>query len=136
MLQVSQNYRWYPAPRVVQEMLEADVVGEVSAINVDFRQWDNDQPAETYPHYRFPHAMINDMAIHHFDLLRMITGQEAVRVFAKASYPAYSKYQDEAVASMIIEPRRRHGGQLPRQLAEPWPAHRLGRRVEHRGRGR
>lgn len=103
VLQVSQNYRWYPAPRVVQEMLEADVVGEVSAINVDFRQWDNDQPAETYPHYRFPHAMINDMAIHHFDLLRMITGQEAVRVFAKASYPAYSKYQDEAVASMIIE---------------------------------
>ncbi|WNY33437.1 Gfo/Idh/MocA family oxidoreductase [Curtobacterium flaccumfaciens] len=103
VLQVSQNYRWYPAPRVVQEMLEADVVGEVSAINVDFRQWDNDQPAETYPHYRFLHAMINDMAIHHFDLLRMITGQEAVRVFAKASYPAYSKYQDEAVASMIIE---------------------------------
>ena len=87
VLQVSQNYRWYPAPRVVQDLLAADAVGEVSAINVDFRQWDNDQPFETYPHYRFPHAMINDMAIHHFDLLRMVTGQEAVRVFAKASYP-------------------------------------------------
>ncbi len=103
VLQVSQNYRWYPAPRVVQDLLASGTVGELSAITVDFRQWDNDQPAETYPHYRFPHAMINDMAIHHFDLLRMITGQEAVRVFAKASYPAHSKYQDEAVASMIIE---------------------------------
>jgi len=103
VLQVSQNYRWYPAPRVVQELLEADAVGELSAISIDFRQWDNDQPVETYPHYRFPHAMINDMAIHHFDLLRMVTGREAVRVFARASYPSYSKYQDEAVASMIIE---------------------------------
>ena len=87
----------------MQELLEADAVGELSAISIDFRQWDNDQPQETYPHYRFPHAMINDMAIHHFDLLRMVTGREAVRVYARASYPSYSKYQDEAVASMVIE---------------------------------
>ncbi|PZF57671.1 gfo/Idh/MocA family oxidoreductase [Curtobacterium sp. MCSS17_008] len=103
VLQVSQNYRWYPAPRVVKELLAAKEVGELSAISIDFRQWDNDQPVETYPHYRFPHPMINDMAIHHFDLLRMITGLEAVRVYARTSYPSYSKYQDEAVASMIIE---------------------------------
>jgi predicted dehydrogenase len=103
VLQVSQNYRWYPAPRVVQDLLAADTVGELSAISIDFRQWDNDLAFEEHPHYRFPHAMINDMAIHHFDLLRMITGREAVRVFAKSSYPTYSKYQDEAVASMIIE---------------------------------
>lgn len=103
VLQVSQNYRWYPAPRVVKELLAAKELGELSAISIDFRQWDNDQPVETYPHYRFPHPMINDMAIHHFDLLRMITGLEAVRVYARASYPSYSKYQDEAVTSMIIE---------------------------------
>lgn len=103
VLQVSQNYRWYPAPRVAQELLAAGTLGELSAINIDFRQWDNDLAFEEHPHYRFPHAMINDMAIHHFDLIRMVTGQEAVRVFAKASYPSYSKYQDEAVASMIIE---------------------------------
>ncbi len=47
--------------------------------------------------------MINDMAIHHFDLLRMVTGREAVRVYARASYPSYSKYQDEAITSMVIE---------------------------------
>ncbi len=103
VLQVSQNYRWYPAPRAVQDLLAAGELGELSAISIDFRQWDNDQPVETYPHYRFPHPMINDMAIHHFDLLRMITGKEAVRVYARASYPSYSKYQDEAVTSMIIE---------------------------------
>ncbi|WFR68041.1 Gfo/Idh/MocA family oxidoreductase [Curtobacterium flaccumfaciens] len=103
VLQVSQNYRWYPAPRVAQELLAAGTLGELSAIDIDFRQWDNDLAFEEHPHYRFPHAMINDMAIHHFDLIRMVTGREAVRVYAKASYPSYSKYQDEAVASMIIE---------------------------------
>lgn len=103
VLQVSQNYRWYPAPRVVTELLEADVVGEVATIDVDFRQWDNDLPFEEHPHYRFPHAMINDMAIHHFDLMRMVTGREPVRVYARASSPSFSKYQDEAIASMLIE---------------------------------
>ncbi|OIH95185.1 Gfo/Idh/MocA family protein [Curtobacterium sp. MCBA15_001] len=103
VLQVSQNYRFYPAPRVVRDLLAADTLGELSAINVDFRQWDNDRPFADHPHYRFPHAMFNDMAIHHIDLLRMVTGQEPVRVFAKATYPSFSKYQDEAVASMLIE---------------------------------
>ncbi|KQS09256.1 Gfo/Idh/MocA family oxidoreductase [Curtobacterium sp. MCLR17_007] len=103
VLQVSQNYRFYPAPQVVRDLLRTDAVGELSAINVDFRQWDNDRPFADHPHYRFPHAMFNDMAIHHVDLLRMVTGQEAVRVFAKATYPSFSKYQDEAVASMLIE---------------------------------
>jgi predicted dehydrogenase len=103
VLQVSQNYRYYPAPRVTKDLLAAGAVGELSAINIDFRQWDNDRAFEDHPHYRFPHAMINDMAIHHFDLLRMVTGKEAVRVYARATYPSFSKYQDEAVASMLIE---------------------------------
>ena len=136
VLQVSQNYRFYPAPQVVRDLLRADTVGELSAINVDFRQWDNDRPFADHPHYRFPHAMFNDMAIHHVDLLRMVTGQEAVRVFAKATYPSFSKYQDEAVASMLIEMAGRPGRELPRQLAEPRRAHGVGGRVEHPGRGR
>ncbi|MCL2515931.1 MAG: Gfo/Idh/MocA family oxidoreductase [Microbacteriaceae bacterium] len=103
ILQVSQNYRSYPAPKVVRDLLERGELGELAAINIDFRQWDNDLPKETHRHYAFPHPMINDMAIHHFDLLRMVTGQEAVRVYAKASYPSFSKYGEEAQAAMTIE---------------------------------
>jgi predicted dehydrogenase len=102
ILQVSQNYRWYPAPRLVKQLLADGAVGEIATIDIDFRQWDNDRGPE-HPHYAFPHAMITDMAIHHFDLIRMLTGREAVRVYAKASYPSFSKYVDEAVAAMIIE---------------------------------
>ncbi|MDO4031129.1 Gfo/Idh/MocA family protein [Clavibacter michiganensis] len=102
IVQVSQNYRWYPAPRRVRELLAADALGEVATIEIDFRQWDNDEP-DDYPHYRFPQPIINDMAIHHFDLIRMVTGREAVRVFARTSRPSFSHYRDPAVASMVIE---------------------------------
>jgi predicted dehydrogenase len=124
LVQVSQNYRWYPAPRRVRELLAADALGEVATIEIDFRQWDNDEP-EGYPHYRFPQPIINDMAIHHFDLIRMITGREAVRVYARTSRPSFSRYQDPAVASMVIELEGGlvvdyRGSWLHRGPATPW----------------
>jgi predicted dehydrogenase len=103
VVQVSQNYRFYPAPRAVERMLAEDAIGEVSAISIDFRQWDNDAPKETHRHYRFPHPLINDMAIHHFDLLRKVTGQEAVSVYAKVGDPSFSRYDEEASAVITIE---------------------------------
>ena len=103
ILQVSQNYRNYPAPRAVRRLLRDGVLGELAAINIDFRQWDNDAPKATHRHYAFPHPLINDMAIHHFDLLRMITGYEAVSVFAKVGDPSFSNYDEEASAVITIE---------------------------------
>lgn len=103
ILQVSQNYRNYPAPRAVRDLLRQGALGELATINIDFRKWDNDAPKETHRHYAFPHPLINDMAIHHFDLLRMITGQEAVNVFAKVADPSFSKYDEEASAIITIE---------------------------------
>lgn len=103
VLQVSQNYRTYPAPRAAQKLLAEGVLGELASISIDFRRWDNDLPFEEHPHYRFPHPLINDMAIHHFDLLRKVTGQEAVRVYAKVKDPSFSKYLEEASAVITIE---------------------------------
>jgi predicted dehydrogenase len=100
---VSQNYRNYPAPHAAREQLRNGVLGELSAINIDFRKWDNDAPQQTHRHYAFPHPLINDMAIHHFDLLRMITGQEGASVFAKVNDPSFSKYDQEASAVITIE---------------------------------
>jgi predicted dehydrogenase len=125
VLQVSQNYRNYPAPKAVQRMLQESAIGELSAISIDFRQWDNDRPFEEHPHYRFPHPMINDMAIHHFDLLRKITGEEAVRVYTKVKDPSYSKYLEEASAIMTIELQSGlvvsyRGSWVSRGVPTPW----------------
>jgi len=103
VLQVSQNYRFYPGPQKVRELLSGNAIGDLSVVHVDFRRWDHDQPVEGYRHYQFPHPLIYDMAIHHFDLLRMMTGREAVSVYAKVTDPAWSKYTEEASAVLVIE---------------------------------
>ncbi|WP_432496050.1 Gfo/Idh/MocA family protein [Kineococcus auxinigenes] len=103
VLQVSQNYRFYPAPRAVRDLVADGAIGDLSVVHVDFRRWDHDAPVETYRHYAFPHPLIYDMAIHHFDLLRMVTGREAVRVYAKVTDPSWSKYAEEASAVLTIE---------------------------------
>ncbi|WP_235556740.1 Gfo/Idh/MocA family protein [Microbacterium sp. GCS4] len=103
LIHVSQNYRYYPAPRAARDLLARGAVGEVVSIDIDFRQWDNDLAVGAHPHYAFPHPLLHDMAIHHFDLLRMVTGEEARAVFAKSSAPSFSKYDDEAAAAVIIE---------------------------------
>jgi predicted dehydrogenase len=103
VLQVSQNYRFYPGPQKVRELVAAGAIGDLSVVHVDFRRWDHDADVEGYRHYQFPHPLIYDMAIHHFDLLRMTTGREAVSVYAKVTDPPWSKYTEEASAVLVIE---------------------------------
>lgn len=103
VLQVSQNYRAYPAPRAARRLLREGALGELSAVAVDFRKWSNDAPAATNPHYRFPQPLLVDMAIHHVDLLRFVTGREVQRVHAVTSSPPWSRFVEPAVASVLLE---------------------------------
>lgn len=102
ILQVSQNYRFYPAPAKAAEMIADKVLGELGTVAIDFRQWDNDAEAGTHRHYAFVHPLLFDMAIHHMDLMRMTIGAEPSRVFVQESDPAWSKYVEEASATMIV----------------------------------
>ena len=43
------------------------------------------------------------MAIHHFDLMRLILGREAINVFARVTDPAWSRFEDEGAAVITIE---------------------------------
>jgi predicted dehydrogenase len=103
VLQVSQNYRFYPGAQTARRLLAEGAIGDLSVVHVDFRRWDHDEPADTYRHYAFPHPLIYDMAIHHFDLLRMTTGREAVSVYAKVTDPPWSRYTEEASAVLVVE---------------------------------
>lgn len=102
IIQVSQNYRFYPAPRMAQKLLEDGAIGEPSVIEIDFRKWANDRPAGGR-HFVMHHPLIFDMAIHHFDLIRKITGQEAKTVYARPLKPSWSKFEEEGGAAIVIE---------------------------------
>ena len=102
ILQVSQNYRFYPAARTATRLVKEQLFGPVSTVRVDFRKYDNAAPFEGHRHYVFEHPLIYDMAIHHFDLMRLVLGCEAVSVYAQVMDPEWSKFRQEAAATIIV----------------------------------
>ncbi|MBA2758150.1 MAG: Gfo/Idh/MocA family oxidoreductase [Chloroflexia bacterium] len=101
-LMVSQNYRFYPAPRTAAKIVADGSMGEPGSVHVDFRRWANDAEYEMSRHYQFPHPLLFDMAIHQYDLMRMVLGQEPVEVYAKDMSPSWSKFDEESEALLIV----------------------------------
>lgn len=101
-LMVSQNYRFFPAVRAVAGLVEGGEYGQVDAVHVDFRQHDNGAPREGHRHYLFPEPMVVDMAIHHFDLMRVVLGCEPVEIYCASWNPPWSKFDQPAEAMAVI----------------------------------
>lgn len=102
-LMVSQQYRYYPAVRKAAQIIADGQYGPVGTVRVDFRKWSNTAPVGKSRHYQFMHPLIYDMAIHHFDLMRLILGREAVSVFARVTDSSWSKFEQEGGAVITIE---------------------------------
>jgi predicted dehydrogenase len=102
-LMVSQNYRFYPAPRTAARLVAEGELGAPGNVSVAFRRWANDAAATgAHRHYTFHHPLLFDMAIHHYDLMRMVLGQEAVEVYAKNTSPSWSHFTEEAAATLVV----------------------------------
>jgi predicted dehydrogenase len=102
VMMVSQNYRFFPAVRAVAELVRSEEYGPVDSVNVDFRRYDNSAPRGGHRHYHFPQPMLVDMAIHHFDLMRLVLGREPKEVYCQSWNPPWSKYDEPAAADAII----------------------------------
>jgi predicted dehydrogenase len=102
ILAVSQNYRFYPATAEVARIARSGELGALSRIAVDFRKWANDYPREGHAHYAIRHPLLLDMSIHHFDLLRWVTGLEPVSARAVAWNPSFSNFGDPSTAAATL----------------------------------
>ena len=98
-LMVNQNYRYRRAPRTVKKLIAGGAVGEVGAVNIQFRK-----AAHFGGGFRekMAHPLILDMAIHHFDQLRGTVGFEPVEVTARSWNPKWSWFDGDAMASAIF----------------------------------
>ena len=102
VLMISQNYRFYPAVQAVRELVRAGTLGAVGAVTVDFRRYANTAASADHRHYTLHQPLLADMAIHHFDLMRAVLGQEPVEVACHAWNPPWSLFQDPAAAVATI----------------------------------
>lgn len=103
ILMVSQNYRFFPAPVAARELVTSGNLGALGAIHVDFRR-DHVRPDPgRKTHELLSQPLLADMAIHHFDLMRMVTGQDAKRITCHGWNPPWSAYKDPAAAVAFVE---------------------------------
>jgi len=96
---VSQSRRWDLQHDMVRRTLSSGVLGRVTTINCDF------YIGAHFGGFRdeMPSPLILDMAIHHFDLARYMTGVDPEAVYAKEFNPVGSWYRGDASASCIFE---------------------------------
>lgn len=105
ILMISQNYRHSPAARTAAALVRSGEVGPVGAVTIDFRRYANTAPREGHKHYYIYQPLLADMSIHHFDLMRMILGQEARTVACHAWNPPWSNFEQPstAVATIVFD---------------------------------
>jgi predicted dehydrogenase len=101
-LMVSQNYRFFPAPREVQRLMAADNLGDLYAIDIDFRRYSRPRPDDPPRHHSDEQPLLVDMSVHHFDLLRMLLRGEPDSVAFEVANPRWSPFAGPAVAAASI----------------------------------
>jgi predicted dehydrogenase len=99
LYRVSQSRRWEPKHDALQKTIAKGEVGRMTTANCDF------YIGAHFGGFRdvMPSPLILDMSIHHFDLIRYMTGTDPVAVYAKEFNPKGSWYKNEVAASCIFE---------------------------------
>ena len=97
-LMVSQNYRFFPAPRVIAAMVHESDLGRLYEVSIDFRRYSSRGATGARRHHLEEQPLLVDMSIHHFDLLRMVLSREPQRVYCEASNPEWTAFSGPCVA--------------------------------------
>jgi predicted dehydrogenase len=95
---IAQNYRYEPLFQTLKQILDSSELGKIDAISIS--------------HYRamklsgfraeMPYPLLNDMAIHHFDLLRFLLGREPKTIFGQSWASDYKGIKGRMAASAIL----------------------------------
>jgi predicted dehydrogenase len=99
LLMVGQGRRWLPHIVAMRDAVRAGLIGELGYVTCQFR----------IP-FRFggwreamPEVLIEDLAIHHLDSIRFITGRDGERLYARSFRPPWSWYGGNPCASVELQ---------------------------------
>lgn len=99
LVAVTQNRRYTRSIRHVRALLESGSIGGLTEVALDFYL------GAHFGGFRdeMSHVLLLDMAIHHFDMARFVTGAEALSVFCHEWNPRGSWYRHGANAHALFE---------------------------------
>ena len=98
LLMVAQNYRYSASARAIRQKIDQGAIGRVGYADVLF------QKAPRFGGFRekMQYPLLVDMAIHHFDLIRYLTGGDPAEVYARSWKPEWSWFEHDPSLAMII----------------------------------
>jgi len=99
-LVVAQNYRFNAPMRTLARLVREKPIGTLGHGNIQFYI-----PGDFRGSFRetMDYPLLVDMAIHHVDLIRAITGKNIVKVTAQTFRPAWSWYKHHPGLNMLLE---------------------------------
>ncbi len=103
LLVISQNYRYRPPMVTLRRALERGDIGPIVSISVDCQEDMRLFYESTNFRYLMHHPHIIDMTIHHWDLLRYLTGEEVRRVHAQSWPIPDSPYHHHPACAVLLE---------------------------------
>ncbi len=123
ILHVSQNYRFFPGAATARRLLSERHLGEVLSVDIEFHR-----RIETTHYPDVPDILLVDMAIHHWDLLRVLVQTPPREVTFWTRSPAGSPFAADAAGTGMIRfdngaVATYRGNEASRYPETPWAGH-------------
>jgi len=99
-LMIGENYRYSEMFRYCRRLIENNNFGRIHMIECRFRHFHLDY--SMYYHGKLEHPLLTDVAIHHLDVARYLTGEEPVSVWAEEYSAPYSWYKERPATALIL----------------------------------
>lgn len=97
---ITQNYRFGAQPRTTRRVLSEGLIGQPEQCDVRFYMPWADSPGSYY--VTEPFMLINDMMVHHFDLMRYVLGQEPESVQAITWNHSWGWHRGDAAHAIVF----------------------------------
>jgi predicted dehydrogenase len=101
VVMLNQNFRWRPHTQTLRKAIREELVGRIGHILYECRQQIRRKTVDAWRE-RMPDPYLLDFAIHHFDLLRFLTGDEPVRLTGMSFRPGWSWFEGDTAAAAIL----------------------------------
>ena len=98
---ITQNYRFGALPRTSRRVLDEGLIGKPGQCDIKFYMNWADIPGSHY--VTEPYMLINDMMVHHFDLMRYVLNQDPISVQAKTWNPSWGWHAGDACHSITFQ---------------------------------
>lgn len=96
---VNQNYRGRKGVALIKSLIESDFIGDIGYFII------NHQQTVKIPGYRLEMGspILDDMSIHHFDLIRYLTNEDFYEIYSKEGSTKWSWFKGEPVFYSVIK---------------------------------